>query len=98
MAPSTRRRVWLAVWLAIAAVIAVRATARKPDRGVLLDHLEFGRRLVHGEDVYAPWQAEPKEPVKPLHTPYPPSFGLLTAPFAVLDEVAGLRAARLAWV
>jgi hypothetical protein len=88
---------WVLFWIVVAIALVVRASSRPESRGVILDHLEFGRRLVHGEDVYAPWQAEPKEQVKPLHTPYPPSFGLLTAPFAVIDEVAGLRAARCAW-
>jgi hypothetical protein len=64
---------------------------------VLLDHLEFGRRLLHGEDVHGPWRSDPDAPVRPLHAPYPPSFGLLTAPFASIHEVFGLRAARCAW-
>jgi len=85
------------VWLAVAVAIAGRATSRKETKGVLLDHLEFGRRLLQGEDVYGPWKSDPDAPIRPLHAPYPPSFGLLTAPFALVDEVAGLRAARVSW-
>ena len=58
------------------------------DRGVITDHIEFGRRVLLGLDLYAPF-----EEGKPLHPPYPPSFGLLTAPFALLPE----RLARFAW-
>lgn len=92
-----RRLAWGLLWLAIAVSLVGRAAGRKPTRGVLLDHLEFGRRLVHGEDVYGPWRSDPDAPVRPLHAPYPPSFGLLTAPFHLVEHVAGLRAARLAW-
>lgn len=73
-APTPRHRwIWWLVWLAIAVVLAGRATGRKPTKGVLLDHLEFGRRLVHGEDVYGPWRSDPDAPIRPLHAPYPPS-------------------------
>src|SRR5690606_21716452 len=51
--------------------------------------LEFGRRLVAGEQLYAPFS----EPDEPLHPVYPPSFGLLTAPFTLVPE----RAARFLW-
>lgn len=91
------RRTWIAVWLLLAAVLLVRAADRQRDRGVILDHLEFGRRLVHGSDVYAPWRSGRNAELRPLHAPYPPSFGLLTAPFALVGEVAGLTAARFAW-
>jgi hypothetical protein len=94
---SKARRAWMLLWIALAAAIVVRATSRCESRGVILDHLEFGRRLLHGEDVYGPWKSDPDAPVKPLHGPYPPSFGLLTAPFAVIAETLGLRAARAAW-
>src|SRR5262245_34919030 len=93
---SPQRR-WLLFWLVVAVVLVVRAGNRPESRGVILDHLEFGRRLVHGEDVYGLWRSSPKAPLRPLHAPYPPSFGLLTAPFAVIDETAGLLAARVAW-
>ena len=91
------QRSWLLLWIVLAVALVVRASSRPESRGVILDHLEFGRRLVHGEDVYGPWRSDPDAPLRPLHAPYPPSFGLLTAPFALLDEVAGLRAARGAW-
>ncbi|MBL8752503.1 MAG: DUF2029 domain-containing protein [Planctomycetes bacterium] len=98
MSPRSRLRwLWLGLWLAIAVLLAGRAAGRPPTRGVILDHLEFGRRLVHGEDVYGPWKSDPDAPMRPLHAPYPPSFGLLTAPFALVDELLGLRAARFAW-
>lgn len=94
---SSSRR-WCLFWLALAALLAVRATTRREHRGVLVDHLEFGRRLLAGEDVYGPWRSDPDAPVRPLHAPYPPSFGLLTAPFALVDRGLGRPAARLGWV
>ena len=96
MSPTTRRALLL-VWSLLAIALIVRAVDRKPHRGVIVDHLEFGRRLLQGHDPYAPWHSDPDAPERPLHAPYPPSFGLLTAPFAVLADVAGLRAARAAW-
>ena len=95
-APRAQRWWWL-VWVAIAIALVGRAAGRKPEKGVLLDHLEFGRRLMHGEDVYGPWRSDKDAPVLPLHAPYPPSFGLLTAPFHLVDATSGLRAARTAW-
>lgn len=88
---------WPLVWLALAALLVARATDRPPTRGVILDHLEFGRRLVLGEDVYGPWQSDADAPVRPLHAPYPPSFGLLAAPFAAIDATFGQRPARASW-
>jgi hypothetical protein len=75
-----RRWIWL--WLLLGTALVVRAGIR--DRGVIIDHLEFGRRLLLGLDLYAPY-LDPK----PLHAPYPPSFGLLTAPFWLLGERLG---------
>lgn len=95
--PPLLRRGWLLLWIAIAIALVARATSRRESRGVILDHLEFGRRLLHGEDVYGPWKSDPDAPIRPLHAPYPPSFGLLTMPFAVLDAALGTRAARAAW-
>jgi hypothetical protein len=92
-----RRLWWILLWAAFAIALVGRATSRKPTRGVLLDHLEFGRRLVHGENVYAPWRSDADAPERPLHAPYPPSFGLLTAPFHLVDAAFGQRAARCAW-
>lgn len=80
-----------------AALLVVRAGNRSEERGVIVDHLELGRRLLHGEDVYGPWRSDPDAPVRPLHAPYPPSFGLLTAPFSALAGAAGQLAARIAW-
>jgi hypothetical protein len=94
---SNARRGWLLVWLALAAALVWRATARPDDRGVIRDSLEFGRRLVHGDDLYGPWHSGAGAPERPLHAPYPPSFGLLTAPFAAVEDAAGLRAARGLW-
>ncbi|MCA8974147.1 MAG: DUF2029 domain-containing protein [Planctomycetes bacterium] len=98
---ATRRRaarfVWPLVWVALGIVLVARATGRPSSRGVILDHLEFGRRLLAGEDVHGPWKSDPDAPVRPLHAPYPPSFGLMTAPFAVIDAVLGPRAARAGW-
>jgi hypothetical protein len=77
---------WTWLWVALAVALVVRAGVR--DRGVIADHLEFGRRLLLGLDLYAPY-LDPG----PLHAPYPPSFGLWTAPFWALGE----RAARWLW-
>jgi hypothetical protein len=90
-------RIWCGVWVVLAIVLLARATSRRESRGVILDHLEFGRRLWLGEDVYGPWKSDPDAPVLPLHAPYPPSFGLLTGPFALVDAGLGTRAARFAW-
>lgn len=84
MTRSSRWFSWFLLLLACALV--VRAGVR--DRGVIIDHLEFGRRLLVGTDLYAPYLD-----AKPLHPPYPPSFGLMTAPFSLLSE----RVARWAW-
>jgi hypothetical protein len=92
-----RRLAWFLVWAAIALALLGRATSRPSSRGVILDHLEFGRRLAAGEDVYGLWRSGPDAPPRPLHAPYPPSFGLLTAPFAAIDAAFGQRGARFAW-
>lgn len=91
------KTLWLCLWVALAAALVYRAGRRPESRGVILDHLEFGRRLLHGEDVHGPWRSDPDAPVRPLHAPYPPSFGLLTAPFALVAATCGVRAARIAW-
>lgn len=96
MSPS-RRWIWPVLWIALGSLLVARASGRPSSRGVLLDHLEFGRRLVHGEDVHGPWKSDPDAPVRPLHAPYPPSFGLLTAPFHLVDATMGQRPARFAW-
>ncbi len=95
--PRRTHRIWIGVWIAIAVVLLVRATSRPETRGVILDHLEFGRRLLAGQDVHGPWKSDPDAPVRPLHAPYPPSFGLLTAPFALVADTLGDRAARFLW-
>jgi hypothetical protein len=95
--PWPPRRVWLVFWLLLAGVLVARATTRKEHRGVLIDHVEFGRRLLHGEELYGPWRSDPDAPERPLHAPYPPSFGLLTVPLALLDAGLGRRAARAGW-
>lgn len=94
--PSWQR--WLLVgWLLLGAVLVARAVARPSDKGVILAHLEFGRRLWHGEPVYAPSPLAQDRPGQPLHPPYPPSFGLLTMPFAGLAALGGEPWARGAW-
>jgi hypothetical protein len=85
------------MWSLLALLLVVRATSRREGRGVILDHLEFGRRLLHGEELYGPWTTDPASAPRPLHTPYPPSFAVLTAPFAAIEDLLGLRAARGAW-
>ncbi len=94
--PSPAAR-WLVFWLVCAALLVARAGSRRESRGVIVDHLELGRRLVHGEDVRGPWRSDPDAPLKTLHAPYPPSFGLLVAPFALVAQAAGQLTARLAW-
>lgn len=91
------RTLWLLLWVVLAGALVYRAGRRPDSRGVILDHLEFSRRLAHGEDVNGPWKSDPDAPLRPLHAPYPPSFGLLTAPFSVVAETCGVRAARIAW-
>jgi hypothetical protein len=80
-------RIWLALWIVFAVFLVVRTGVR--DRGVITDHIEFGRRLVAAEPLYAPYL----DPPRPLHPVYPPSFGILTAPYETLGE----RGARWAW-
>lgn len=80
-------RNWKIFWSVLALVLVVRAGVR--DRGVITDHLEFGRRLAAGEPLYEPFE----EPDKALHPVYPPSFGLFTMGFVPLGE----RGARFAW-
>ncbi|MBK8977019.1 MAG: DUF2029 domain-containing protein [Planctomycetes bacterium] len=81
-----RAHVWQLAWCALGVFLVLRTGRRT--RGVITDHLEFGRRLAAGEWLYAPFQDH-----RPLHPVYPPSFGLLTWPFAELGE----RIARYAW-
>ncbi len=77
------KRIWPWVWGILGLGLVVRTAVR--DRGVIYDHLEFGRRLFSGADLYAPFLDAPR----PLHPVYPPSFGLMTWPFTWLpDEVA----------
>lgn len=79
-------RAWWVLWIALAVMLVVRTGIR--DRGAITDHLEFGHRVLTGGDLYAPYLE-----AKPLDPPYPPGFGLLTAPFSLLPE----RLARFAW-
>ena len=85
-APAWRARIWPILWAILGAYLIVRTGVR--DRGVITDHLEFGRRVLQGLDLYAPFAGSDY-----LHPPYPPSFGLMTAPFSLLPE----RVARFAW-
>lgn len=85
---------FLLFWALLASFLVVRAIDRPEKRGVILAHLEFGQRLLHGQDLYAPTADEPDHP---LHPPYPPSFGLLAAPFVAIDETLGRPAVRGAW-
>ncbi|MEM7199604.1 MAG: glycosyltransferase 87 family protein [Planctomycetota bacterium] len=80
-------KAWTALWIALALSLVVRAGVR--DRGVISDHLEFGRRVLAGSPLYAPFE----DPGQPLHAPYPPGFGVLTAPLSLLSE----RLARIGW-
>ncbi len=78
---------WAIIWALLAIVLVIRTGVR--DRGVIIDHLEFGRRVVAAEDLYAPYL----DGERPLHPVYPPSFGLMTWPFTLLGETG----ARFAW-
>jgi hypothetical protein len=80
------RRAFVVAWVVLAAFLVLRTAGR--DRGVITDHVEFGRRLLAGLPLYAPYLDD-----HPLHPVYPPSFGLLTGPFSWLPE----RGARIAW-
>ncbi|MHC5066135.1 MAG: glycosyltransferase family 87 protein [Planctomycetota bacterium] len=82
-----RNRTWKIIWIILGLVLIIRSGIR--ERGVIEDHLEFGRRLVAAEDLYAPYKDD-----GPLHPVYPPSFGLMTWPFTLLGE----RVARFLWV
>ncbi len=82
-----QNKTWKIIWIILGLVLIIRSGVR--DRGVIEDHLEFGRRLVAAEDLYAPYKE-----VGPLHPVYPPSFGLMTWPFTLLGE----RIARFLWV
>lgn len=84
--PGWQSRTWPILWAILGAYLIVRTGIR--DRGVITDHLEFGRRVLNGLDLYAPFAGS-----EFLHPPYPPSFGLLTAPFSLLPE----QFARFAW-
>ena len=84
---TAQNRNWKIAWIILGLILVLRSGFR--DRGVIEDHLEFGRRLVAAEDLYAPYKD-----LGPLHPVYPPSFGLMTWPFTVLGE----RIARFAWV
>ena len=94
---SSRDKFWLVLWLVLAVAIVARATSRKPHRGVILDHVEFGRRLMSDEELYGPWRTRETADLKPLHPPYPPSYGLLTMPFALVAETLGIRSTRALW-
>jgi len=85
------RSFWPWLWGLLGVALLYRATGRS--RGVITDHLEFGRRLFSGDNLYAPYL----DPT-PLHPVYPPSFGLLTAPFSLVDHLLGEVAARFAWI
>ena len=79
------KQVWPWVWVGLAILLVVRGGIR--DRGVITDHIEFGRRVLAGLDLYAPFEG------KPLHPPYPPGFGVIAAPFSLVSE----RVARVLW-
>lgn len=84
--PEKSRRAFVVGWVLLATFLVLRTAGR--DRGVITDHVEFGRRLLAGLPLYAPYLDD-----HPLHPVYPPSFGLLTGPFSWLPE----RGARIAW-
>lgn len=95
--PTSLRKPQTWIWSVLGLALVVRTAVR--DRGVIYDHLEFGRRLFSGETLYAPYLDD-----GPLHPVYPPSFGLLTAPFTLVpDPVARalwavLQVVALAWI
>jgi hypothetical protein len=84
-------------WMLLGAILLVRAVARPADKGVILAHVEFGRRLATGQPLYAPSPLAQDGPDQPLHPPYPPSFGLLAMPFAGLAALGGPAVARAGW-
>ena len=51
------KRGWPVLWIALGVMLVVRTGLR--DRGVITDHLEFGRRMLEGLDLYAPFEGKP---------------------------------------
>lgn len=94
----TRSKLQAWLWGVAGLALVIRTSVR--DRGVIYDHLEFGRRLVSGSDLYAPFLDAPR----PLHPVYPPSFGLMTWPFTLVPDAvaraawAVVQVAALAWI
>jgi alpha-1,2-mannosyltransferase len=67
------------LWVAIFIVAIAMGLSIKP-RGDFLLHLEFGRRLLHGEFLYT----------NGMHLPYPPFWAVLFAPFSLLPPRVAL--------
>ena len=74
-----RPRTGVFLWAAAVVAAIVMALCIKP-RGDFLLHLEFGRRLLHGEFLYA----------NGMHIPYPPFWAMLFAPFSLLPPRVAL--------
>ena len=72
-----RPRWWIAALLGLAALaLIVRAGTKRA--GVLEDNRVFAARVLAGEEPYRDG----------LHTPYPPSFGIVMAPLLLLPQTA----------
>jgi hypothetical protein len=70
----------LLIAVAIVVVLACWVTMIRKPRGDFMNHLEFGRRFVAGEDLYRGG----------LDIPYPPSFAFAYAPLSMMPpRIAG---------
>ncbi len=80
----------LLIALLLAATIALGIRALHKRHGSLLRNRLFASRLLFTHDLYAPWD----EDGRPVHAPYPPSYGLVMAPLLLPP----LPVARVLWV
>jgi len=83
------RRSWPWILLVVVtAALSLRALDKR--HGSLYRNRLFAAGLLEGQDPYAPWHADGR----PLHAPYPPSYGMVMAPLLLVP----LPMARVLWV
>lgn len=83
----TRRLPWLAVALGVAVFLVYRATRKS--RGPVLHNRMFAANVWQGR---FPYQSPPPY-TRPVHAPYPPSYGILMGPLLLPD----ILIARVLW-